>query len=89
VETCIQFWSSREYRRVPSHCRRPLIHLRYLEGSAMCCRFSSFLMRVFLVLPLAGIASAADKPPAARPEGAPEPGQAIRLVGDPNVASWR
>jgi hypothetical protein len=55
----------------------------------MCCRFSSFLMRVFLVLPLAGIASAADKPPAARPEGAPEPGQAIRLVGDPNVASWR
>ena len=51
----------------------------------MCCRFSSFLMRVFLVLPLAGIASAADKPPAARPEGAPEPGQAIRLVGDPSV----
>ena len=51
----------------------------------MCCRFSSFLMRVFLVLPLAGIASAADEPPAARPEGAPEPGQAIRLVGDASV----
>lgn len=41
---------------------------------------AGLLIRAFLVLPLAGIASAAD-----RPEGAPEPGQAIRLVGDANV----
>ncbi len=53
----------------------------------MQCRFSRFLMHLVLVLPLAGIASAADQPPApaGRPEGAPEPGQAIRLVGDANV----
>lgn len=49
--------------------------------------FSGLLIRALLVLPLAGVASAADQPPvpAARPEGAPETGQAIRLVGDANV----
>ena len=42
---------------------------------------------VFLVVPLAGVATAADQAPAAvaRPEGAPAPGQAVRLVGDATV----
>jgi hypothetical protein len=51
----------------------------------MRCRFPRFLIPALLVLPLAGFASAADTEPAARPEGAPEPGQAIRLVGDASV----
>ena len=51
----------------------------------MHCPFPRFLIRVLLVLPLAAIASAADPESAARPEGAPEPGQAIRLVGDASV----
>lgn len=51
----------------------------------MRCRCSRLLIRTLLVLPLAAVASAADPGPAARPEGAPEPGQAIRLVGDASV----
>lgn len=51
----------------------------------MRCRCSRFLIPALLVLPLAAIVSAADSGPAARPEGAPEPGQSIRLVGDASV----
>ena len=51
----------------------------------MHCHCPRFLIHVLVVLPLAAITSAADPEPAARPEGAPEPGQAIRLVGDASV----
>ena len=53
----------------------------------MPCLFSGLVIRTLLVLSLASVAFAADQPPApaARPEGAPEPGQAIRLVGDASV----
>lgn len=51
----------------------------------MRCFRSRLLMPALLVLPLAAVAAAADPGPAARPERPPEPGQAVRLVGDARV----